>query len=324
MSRRLPPLNGLRSFEAAARNLSFTKAASELNVTQAAVSHQVKGLEERLGVQLFKRVNRGLLLTDGGQEYLRAVRESFDRIAEATDRLVATEATRGLRVSAPVSFGAKWLVPRLYRFQERHPEIEVWISTGDSLVDLSRDPFDVAIRYTDTVAPELHKVRLFVDHFLPVCSPKVLQENPDIQNPADLKNAFLLFDEIAALGLQSEGGRQLWRLWFEKAGIKNFVPKRGMGFSHSNLQVQMAAEGRGIALVRYSLAMEDLMSGRLVQLFDITLEDVWTYFVVSTPATATRSNVVAFREWLIEEAEQTVADSNTAPGARMRDTDALF
>ena len=309
MTRRLPSLNGLRAFEAAARNLSFTRAAVELNVTQAAVSHQVKGLEERLGVQLFRRVNRGLLLTDGGQEYLRVIRESFDRIAEATDRLVASEASRGLRVSAPVSFGAKWLVPRLYRFQERHPDVEVWISTGDSIIDFSRDPFDVALRYTGDISPELHSTKLFVDHFLPVCSPKLLASGPPIRTPADLKTRFLLFDEITALGLQSEGGRQLWRLWFEEAGVPGFVPKRGMGFNHSNLQVQMAVEGHGIALVRYSLASDDLKSGRLVQLFDIKLDDIWSYFVVSAPAAANRPNVVAFRDWLMEEAQRTMAES---------------
>ena len=232
MARRLPPLNAIRAFEAAARHLSFTKAAEELFVTQAAVSHQIKALEAALGLQLFRRFNRRLMLTDAGQAYLPPLREALDGIAAATERLRAVEQTGSLKVSVLPSFAAKWLLPRLSRFRERHPEIDVLVSANNALVDFARDEVDIAIRYGFGRHPELEVKFLMGDRIFPVCSPELLAAGPPLREPADLRHHTLLHD-ADALATESES----WRVWLEAAGVSGVDASRGPGFSDSSIRV---------------------------------------------------------------------------------------
>ncbi len=303
MARRLPPLNALRAFEAAARHLSFTKAAEELYVTQAAVSHQIKALEAALGVQLFRRLNRRLMLTDAGQLYLPALTEAFDGIEAATGRLHADENAGSLSVSVANSLAAKWLLPRLPRFRERHPEIDVEISAADRLVDFGRDNVDMGIRYGLGNYPGLKVDPLMEDTVFPVCSPQLAEGglvdgSPPLRAPEDLHRHTLLHDDVGT------GEAPNWRRWLTAAGVTGVNPERGPRYSHSSLVLQAAIDGQGVALGRSSLVSLDLEAGRLVQPFGPTLPSHYACYVVSPVATAERPKIKAFRDWLLEEAER--------------------
>ena len=192
---RLPSLNALRAFEAAGRHLSFTRAAEELHVTQAAVSHQIKSLEEQLGIRMFRRGPRGLLLTDAGQSYLPDVREAFQRLTFATDRLLEDDARGAITVSVLPSFAARWLVPRLTRFRADHPDVEVRVSADDRLADFDRDDVDEAIRYGRGDYPGLKSDRFLSEELFPVCSPDLLARLP-LDRPEDLGRHTLLHDDM--------------------------------------------------------------------------------------------------------------------------------
>jgi len=297
MSRFLPPLGTLRAFEAAARHLSFTRAAEELSVTQAAISHQIRALEERLGVTLFKRQNRNLLLTDAGQAYLPSVREAFEALERATERLVKHDSQGALMASVLPSFAAKWLVPRLGRFRDQHPEIDVRLSTDHNLVDFARTEFDVAIRYAQGAQSGLEAVKLMTEDVFPVCSPRLLRGPRPLKKPADLQYHTLLHDDF----------RVDWRLWLMAAGVKGVDPTRGPTFTDSGMVLQAAAEGQGVALARSVLASEDLASGRLVKPFDVSLPADWAYYLVYPPASRDSPKIVAFRDWLRKEAQDMAA-----------------
>ncbi|MHA1152834.1 MAG: transcriptional regulator GcvA [Alphaproteobacteria bacterium] len=296
MARRLPPLNALRAFEAAARHLSFTKAAEELFVTQAAISHQVKALETALDLQLFRRLNRRLMLTDAGQLYLPALTEAFDAIDTATSRLRADENAGRLVVSVANSLAAKWLLPRLPRFRERHPEIEVEISAADRLVDFGRDNVDMAIRYGLGRYPGLRVDPLMEDTNFPVCSPALLAGPIPLSQPADLSRHSLLHDDVTTSDAPD------WRKWLAAVGVSGAWTDRGQRYSHSSLVLQAAIDGQGVALGRSTLVALDLEAGRLVQPFGPALPSSYACFVVSPPATAERPKIKAFREWLLDEA----------------------
>jgi LysR family glycine cleavage system transcriptional activator len=292
MARRLPPLNALRVFEAAARHLSFTRAAEELNVTQAAVSHQIKGLEARLGLKLFHRLNRALLLTDQGQAYFPPVRDALDTLAQATERLGATDTAGRLTVSTLVSFAANWLVPRLGRYRALHPEIDVRITTSDFLVEFAREDVDLAIRYGGGDWRGLDAARLMTEEVFPVCSPGLLDRGPPLRDPSDLRHYTLLHDEM----------REDWRMWLMAAGATDIDATRGPSFSNSNLVVQAAIAGEGVALGRSVLVADDLDAGRLVRPFEMSLPGEFAYYVVCPEATAGRPKIEAFRDWLLDEA----------------------
>ena len=293
MARRLPPLNALRAFEAAARHLSFTKAADELNVTQAAISHQVKALEERLGMALFRRLNRALLLTDAGQGYLPPLREAFDRIAVATERLRAHDVRRVLTVTTLPSIAAKWLVPRLGRFREAHPEIDVRIDASLHLTDFSRENVDIALRYGRGTWDGMRSDRLMTEDFFPVCSPALLGGEHGLNEPSDILHHTLLHDD----------SRTDWTMWFLSAGIEGGDPTRGPAFTDSSLVLQAAVEGQGVALGRSALAAADLAAGRLVRPFGISLEAEFAYYLVCPQATVDHPKIASFRTWLFEEVE---------------------
>jgi LysR family transcriptional regulator, glycine cleavage system transcriptional activator len=297
MSRRLPPLNAVRAFEAAARHLSFTRAAEELHVTQAAISHQIKALEERLGLRLFDRRHRALALTPAGQRYLPGVRAAFERLAQATDQLVGAEARGPVTVSMISSFATKWLLPRLSRFRTAHPEIEVRITTSTQLVDFNRDDVDMAIRYGLGRWPGTDAVRLVSEDIFPVCAPALLKGKPPLRKPEDLAHHTLL--HIA-------GFPEDWQVWLTAAGLTGIDPNRGPQFDMTLLALDAAANGLGVALGRTPLVAHDLVSKRLVKPFELEVPLESAYYVV-TPAKRTLTpKVVAFRDWLLQEAGASV------------------
>jgi LysR family glycine cleavage system transcriptional activator len=291
MARKLPPLNALRAFEAAARHLSFTRAAAELNVTQAAISHQVKALEARLGVVLFRRLNRALSLTAAGEGYLPAVRDAFDAIAAATDRLYADEAGGRLTITTLHSFAGAWLLPRLLRFHVLHPEIDVLLDAADQIVDLTRAEVDLAIRYGNGNWPGLRSEQWMTEEIFPVCSPDLVAGSAPLRAPAELRNQTLLHDDM----------RVNWRVWLEAAGVEGVDPDSGPGFTDSRLVLQAAIGGHGVALARSLLVADDLAAGRLVRPFDVAVPAGFAYYIVTAPEDWDRPKVRAFREWLEAE-----------------------
>ena len=295
MADRLPPLNALRSFDVAAKHLSFTKAAAELNVTHSAVSHQIKALEEWLGIALFRRINRGLVLTDPGQAYLKPVRESFLRLGDATRRLKAKGRSGPLTVSVMPSFAGKWLVPRLRGFRERHPDIDVRISADSRLTDFDREDVHVVVRYGRGNWPNDLRVDLLMrESLFPVCSPKLREGPIPLATPSDLRHHTLLSD--------FDWRVDFWQLWLDAAGAYDVVPQHSLSFNYSNLMLQAAIDGLGVGLSQNALAGDDLAAGRLVKPFDISLPTDYAYYVVSPALTADRPKIVAFCNWLLDEA----------------------
>ncbi len=301
MARRLPNLNALKAFEAAARHLSFTKAAAELNVTQGAVSHQVQALEEQLGQQLFKRLNRRLELLPAGLDYLPAVSEAFDRIADATRRLGRDRSGGPLKLSTMPSFATKWLLPRLPALRRAAPELDLMISASPERVDLHGEEFDVAIRFGVGRYPDLAETFLMVDAVLPVCAPSLLRgqgdpPRPPLLRPEDLAEHTLLHDEIGPY----EQGID-WMGWLAAAGLSRIDHTRGPKFSDSSFVVLAAIAGEGVGLARRSLCLDDLAAGRLVQPFGPVLKLQNAYRLLTTPEKATWPKVARFTAWLLEE-----------------------
>jgi LysR family glycine cleavage system transcriptional activator len=293
MSPRLPPLNALRTFEAAARHLSFTKAAEELFVTQAAVSHQIRTLEDHLGVRLFRRASRALLLTDQGQALLPAVRDAFDRLLAGVRRVEDLCCGGALAVSTTPSLAATWLAGRLVRFQALHPEIELHLSATPRLVDFAREGIDCGIRYGGGDWPGLRAERLFQTALLPVCSPSLLDGPQPLRRPEDLAHHTLL---------HALDGADDWRLWLRAAGAQKVDPTRGPKFDSITLVVQAAISGAGVAIGRRQLLEAEVASGRLAAPFDFELPDECAWYFVAPEAMADQPKVAAFRDWLLREA----------------------
>jgi LysR family glycine cleavage system transcriptional activator len=295
--RRLPPLNALRAFEAAARHLNFSRAADELSVTPGAVSQQIQNLEDYVGAALFKRTPKGLLLTDAAQTALPALREAFDRLAEAASLLTAAVDGRRLTLTAPPSFAAKWLVPRLGAFEQAHPQVDVWLSAGIELVDLAAGEVDVAIRYGSGRYPGLEVARLLNETVIPVISPELLKEQP-LESPADLKNHVLLHDGSPDL----DDSCPDWSMWLAARGLRGIDGMRGPRFNQSSLVIEAAANGRGVALAKLTLAQADLDAGRLVAPLQIATAVDFAYYLVHPKAKGRLPQVKAFISWIEAEA----------------------
>jgi LysR family glycine cleavage system transcriptional activator len=293
MSRRLPPLNALRAFEAAARHLSFTKAAAELHVTQAAISHQVRALEDHLGVALFKRRNKAVILTESGQLCLPGIREGFDRLAEAIERIRAPDAANLLSVTTTPSFAAKWLVPRLNRFRLTHPEIEVRIDASIHVIDLERERFDLAIRYGGGSYPGLRSELLIEVAVSPVCSPRLLKGKRALKTPGDLKHHTLLHTDWID---RDEEGLD-WGMWLLAAGVTDVDWTRGPQFNDQTVAIQAAIEGHGVALGRSGLVDADIAAGRLVRPFRLSVTGRLSYYLVYPEVALRHAKVIAFRDW---------------------------
>ena len=292
MARRIPPLTALRAFEAAGRHLSFTKAADELHVTQAAVSHQVKSLEEYLGLKLFRRLNRTLLLTDAGQLYLPPLTDAFEGIDRATHRLRRQLGRTRLTVSVLPSFAAGWLVPRLGRFRKRCPDVDLRIDPTAAITDFGRGDVDLGIRYGRGSYPGLRADRLMREEFFPVCSPRLLEGPAPLRDPADLVHHTLLHDEATVD----------WRTWLLAAGVERVDAERGITVTDSSMLLRAAIAGQGVALARSVLAADEIASGRLVRPFDVDVPTEFAYYLAYPEESAGRPDVAAFREWILEEA----------------------
>src|SRR5215472_12555439 len=275
MIARLPSLNGLRAFEAAARHLSFTLAASELNVTQTAISHQIRRLEDELGIRLFVRKNRALALTPEAKEYLPGIRAAFNDLRLATDRLLRRgDNSNVLTVSTLASLAAKWLLPRLSAFQETHPEIDVRITTSTGLVDFTNGDVDAAIRYGRGHWPGARSEWLMADEMFPVCSPALLSGKRPLRSPEDLRDHVLLHT--------SNANSDDWRLWLTAAGLPPDISKQpGITFDLILMTVQAAIDGIGVAMGRTSYVQDDIAKGRLVVPFEITLPPDAGFYLVS-------------------------------------------
>ncbi len=292
MSARLPSLNGLRAFEAAARHLSFTVAATELNVTQTAISHQIRRLEQELGIRLFVRQNRALALTPEARDYLPGVRAAFNDLRLATDRLLRKDDDHVLTVSTLASLAAKWLLPRLTPFQEAHPGIDVRITTSTALVDFRTGDVDAAIRYGRGNWPGVRADWLMADQLFPVCSPALLTGNRPLRCPEDLRDHVLLHTS----NIYTDD----WRLWLTAAGMPaNLSTHPGITFDLILMTVQAAIDGIGVAMGRTSYVEADIAKGRLVVPFKIALPTDAGFYLVSPEASADLPKLKAFRQWLL-------------------------
>jgi LysR family glycine cleavage system transcriptional activator len=299
--RRLPPLSTLRSFEAAARLLSFSKAAEEIHVTHGAVSRAIRHLEDHLGIPLFQRKTRQVLLTPAGATYAASVRDILDRLAAATAAIADRESLGVLNVSTIDSFASKWLLPRLYRFRQTHPDIDIRLTASQKLADFVNDGIDIAIRYGRGRYPGLVAELLLKEELAPVSSPKLLDGPHPLNTPADLKYHTLIHDDFEID----------WATWLKSAGVEGVDAHRGPRFESSGHAVQAAVQGEGVVLGRSALVADDLEAGRLVRPFTLSLPADLAYYVVYPAQSEARPKVRAFRDWLLNEVRQsgtTVAD----------------
>src|SRR5881296_3984459 len=294
----MPSLDLLQGFEAAARHLSFTKAGEELFLTQSAVSRQIKELEAQLGVALFHRRHRALVLTDAGQQFYAAAAQVITTMRSATERLRAQSGRkRPLSVTTTSSFAALWLIPRLAGFTRTHPGIDVRITAETRVQDLERDGLDIAIRHGPPSLAGSNAVRLFGERVFPVCSPKLLRKIP-LREPADLKNHTLLqYDDPDARHPWLH-----WRTWFEVARIPDLRPAGTLSFSGYEQIIPAAVAGHGVALGRSPLVKDLLLSKELVAPFKSSADPARAYFAVAAQDAAGRPEVAAFIEWLKAEA----------------------
>ncbi len=287
------PLNGLKAFEAAARHLSFTRAAAELHVTQAAVSHQVKTLELRLGVKLFRRLPKSLLLTDEGQALLPDLHDAFERMARALARVSSGRGAATLSVTTLTTFALTWLVSRLPRFQAAHPDIEVRLATTARMVDFVREDVDVAIRYGDGRWPGLVVTKLFDDELTPLCG---RTHRDRLRRPEDLRHVPLI--DASSVEPASVGD---WPTWLAAAGIPDLPLNLGAHFNSTKIAVQAAIDGLGVAIGSPYLFNEDIVAGRLFQPFPLTVGHGKAYWLVHQESAGERRKVKAFRDWILSE-----------------------
>lgn len=291
---RLPPLNALRVFEAAARHANFRRAAEELCVSQAAVSQQVRLLEDRLQRKLFERNGRGVALTDAGVAYLAPVQAALGSIHEATERLTALRDSEPLALSVPPTFGIRWLMPRLDGLRERHPWIDVRLVVSISPVGMFPANADVAIWHGSGAWPGVVSRRLFRDDdIVPVCSASLLAGPLPLRHPRDLARHTLLHAQ-----------RELddWRIWLECAGVDGVDPRKGPLFDSTSGAVQAASQGLGVAMGHGPFIDEDLQSGRLVAPFAQRARSASTYYLVQRDGRRVKAAVEAFAQWVLEEA----------------------
>ncbi len=294
MARRTPPLKSLRAFEAAGRHLSFTRAADELFVTQAAISHQIKALEEYLGLPLFIRRNRKLLLTDEGQNYWPKIRDMFEGLTIATEQLKSQLTGGPLTVSVVPTFATSWLIPRLSDFNKTYPDIEVRLKASDDTVDFLQENIDLAIYYEAGSHASLHSITLLNEQLTPLCSPSLLQGDLPLEKPEDLKDHNLLHDYST----------EDWRRWLKLAGVKGVDLSHGATFSHTSMVQQAAIFGQGIAMGHLVLSQAEVLAGRLVQPFELMMESDLSYDLVCPIEYAERPKIKVFIEWILRTVKQ--------------------
>lgn len=292
MRARLPPLNALKAFEAAARHESFTRAADELCVTQGAVSQQVKALEAELSVKLFNRERQRLVITEAGRDYLTVIRDALDRIAVGTEKLLERQNAGVLTVSTSPDFAAKWLVRRLGHFAEAHTGIDLRVSATLHHVDFAREEVDLAVRHGDGNWPGLDTVKLCSEQLFPVCSPKLLSGRRRPSRPTDILRHPLIHTE----------SRADWTRWLQAAGVADAQVTHDPVLNRASMAIDAAINGQGIALARTTLAAFDLINGRLVRPLPEALRLSKSYWIICPKATAALPKIVTFRDWLLAEA----------------------
>lgn len=288
---RLPSLNGLRAFECAARHMSFTRAAEELNVTQTAISHQIRRLEDELGVRLFMRLKDGLALTEEGHAYLPGIRSAFLELRYSTEKLLESSNNSVLTISTLVSVASKWLLPRLPSFREAHPQIDVRISASTEWVDFRKGGIDAAIRYGDGNWPGLRADWLMSDEIFPVCSPRLLTGDKPLNTSVDLAHHPLL--QVSGVTAND------WNDWLHAAGQPPLTAKGPrLTFDLAMMAVQAAIDGQGVCIGRSTYVDDDLRAGRLVAPFDLRLKSASGFYLVTPHDQAESKKIVAFRGWL--------------------------
>ncbi len=290
--RRLPPLNALRSFEAAARHGSFNKAAEELFVTPSAISHQIKTLEEFLGVALFKRVKRRVDLTPPGERYLLSIQSALDEIDDATRKLTATPNSGAVNLSVAPAFLTRWLVPRINQFQSLNPDVELRLTASMKQIDFRYSDMDMAVFYGDGNWPDLHCHHLRNVHSVPVCSPKLLEGKSSIETAKDLLQYTLIHI--------SKRDKE-WQSLLRQAGVNKTDKARNMTFSSTSLALGAAMEGLGIALADRGLAERELEYGQLVCPLDISLDTQKAFYLVYQKGRPLTESMQAFRDWILDE-----------------------
>jgi LysR family transcriptional regulator, glycine cleavage system transcriptional activator len=298
-----PGLRSLRAFDAAARHLNFTRAAEEIGVTPAAISNQIKELEEQTQVSLFQRTSRTMRLTREGEILYEAAHESIEILSRALHRVRRLANRNQLRVSSTPSLAAKWLVPRLDGFLEAFPGADVRVDVSNTLVDFDRDDVDVALRFGSGRYPGLRADVLFQDSLSPVCSPDLISPEKPLRTPKDLLKYTLIHLDWDAHGQPWPN----WRMWMQAAGVKDFDDRSGLHFGQTSLTIQAAIDGHGIALGDSTLVADDLAAGRLIKPFDLSLKAPasFSYYVISRATTKDSGMVDAFRDWVMKEAKLT-------------------
>lgn len=297
------PLNAMRVFAAVGRHLSFSQAAAELHVTASAVSHQIRSLEDHLGLSLLRRDHGKITLTKEGRAYLQEVSDSMTRLARATMVLKAAKNQRMLRISAGPSLAALWLVPRIHRFAEAHPDLSLSISADHGFVDLSSGQYDVAFRHSLLPPEGVFHVKLSINELFPVCSPKLLKGRHPLRTPSDLRYHTLLdtYDD-ARYDIAAPG----WEGWFQAAGLEEMTRVRSMNLSPRNLMNRVMLNGLGVGLSRTLLAADFIASGELVCPFGPVITMSKAHYFVCQQSIANKPEVVAFRKWVLAEAEKSV------------------
>ncbi|MBL8789644.1 MAG: transcriptional regulator GcvA [Rhizobiales bacterium] len=298
-----PGLRSLRAFDAAATYLNFTRAAEVLGVTPAAISHQIKELEGVVGVPLFARTSRSMVLTRQGEILHAAAHESLEVLSRALIRIKRMENRQQIRVSASPSLAAKWLVPRLERFLGMHPGADVRVDVSHAVVDFDREDVDVAIRFGEGKYPGLRSDLLFQDNVFPVCSPKIITKERPLKTPRDLLRYTLIHLDWEAQGQPWPN----WKMWMKAAGVNDFDDRAGLHFGQTSYAVQAAIDGLGVALGDSNLVADDLAAGRLVKPFELSLRapKSFAYFLITRLDTSDAPLVDAFRDWCLTEAKQT-------------------
>lgn len=297
MARKIPPLNPLRTFEAAARHLNFARAAEELFVTAAAVSHQIKTLEESLQVQLFIRQSKSLELSGAGQAYLPGVQQAFRQLADATQQLYQRGHRATLKVNVPPTFAVKWLIPRMERFMRAHPEIDLKVSTLNQPLDFTRGQCDVAVCYGRAGGAGMRSELCMAVEVFPVCSPALLDGAHPIRHPRDLACHTLLHDDSRYTDVSNPE----WAGWLALAGEPGIDASRGPSFWPSHLVIKAAVDGLGVALAKKGWVEADLAAGRLVRPFALSLPVEFAYYVVYPEARADNMRIMTFVEWIRDE-----------------------
>lgn len=290
---RLPPLQTLRAFESAGRLLSMSRAAQELHVTHGAVSRHIKNLEDHLGVKLFVRMTRRIVLTEAGAQYLMAVTHALSDLTRESERLKGREEGARLRISTSVSFASKWLAPRLHRFKALHPALDVHLDVTDLHVDLSDNRVDAAVRYGTGRYGSLTVERILEETVTPVCSPDYLLQTGPLITAADLRSRTLLHEDRMWAN---------WEQWFAMSGVTKTRARRGPAYSHGSMAIEAAIRGEGVALGRSALVGDDIAAGRLLAPFpDLTLAVERGYDLICRPERRNDPTLCSLREWLREE-----------------------